>query len=298
MKLTKSKFMLRLSMLAATLLLALMATTVYAGFANTNNFYLWDLNQGEFLNSTVDAAFGGAGMPVFRNMNDFDASTYTTATGPGFCGVGTGGSTQFGGLMFLQLDHKQLSEAKAFDSSSSWSLVDCDFDDDDDFDSDDFLVDTIVNPPDLIADDGFTIGPYFELLETDLVTTTGTSGQLSSTLITIMKVNLDTDCDGSLADEAWIPTSGEYCFWANTQVASPEEHAGWQGANFKARFASNGGDKTVNVVATGPTAITLTDFDAYNDPQILGVFAAALLGAGLLVSIAGRMYLKRQADLD
>jgi hypothetical protein len=250
------------------------AQSALADVKGTENFYAWDRNLLTFRNSTADIFFDGSPVEVFSQLS-FDSDLYTTvADDASSCGVGA--STQYAGRVTLRFDHTDANPAGALGmkESQAWQLVNCDFDGNGTINAADRNVDLGANPP-----IEYTTGEL-TLIEIDEVVAAG--GAVQTEIVTTMFVNIDSDCDNSVADEP-LPTGGVVCFFAQGVTPTIAE-AGppyWNNANLQAAFGGSSGDKTVNLKPFGPTAITLENLAAQSAG---GVHPAVWLAIFILVA--------------
>jgi hypothetical protein len=220
------------------------ANVAQAQLKATAVVYAWDQAANKFQNSNVVVAFDGGWVSFLHELN-FDGTKYPDACGPGT-------STEWAGVMEYGLYHEDNAPAGAagFVESNAWQLVWCDRNGDGVFNKADLSV-YPQNRKTQYNSDSF-------LVVTKDVTTTCTSGNCATEIVTTIFVNIDRDCDG--VPNSDIPPGG-LCFYA--EAKTPKTGTPFWSGPLQARISAGGGDKTVNFKPLEvPTAVTLASFAA------------------------------------
>jgi len=257
---------MRKSIVALCVLLALLGVVAGAGVVRadltaTGVVWSWDELQSKYQNSMINISwYDGSWKPFWHEMT-FNNDPWLGTPNP--CAVGT---TPWAGVMYYTVAHEDTQlpiPAPGFQHTRNWELVDCDRDGDGDgVDNGDLA----FAPPTsrTTLDQCSPTNPYCPVLAEDIVTNCST-GNCATELVTTFLVNLDQDCDGSIADEPkyniWSGGNLRVCFFAEAQVPLwPIQGPIWTG-NVQARIGTVGGDKTINFNPI-PLAVELASFTA------------------------------------
>ncbi|HUF37519.1 MAG TPA: hypothetical protein VMN57_03260 [Anaerolineales bacterium] len=241
----------------------------------SNIFKAWDRNSLSFENGNVDIFWDGGLVEVYSVLT-FDNDLYTIKVeDQSSCEVGE--TTPWAGnieLGFYHTDNSPLGAA-GFQSTLSWSIVDCDFNGDGVVNGADDLVDLGENPPTEWTSADFTIITIDEVVPCS-------TGNCLNEIVTTMYVNLDSDCDGTPNEDIALD---RVCFFAQAVTPTIDQGPPYWGGPLQARFSTvtstGGGDMTVNFKPFGPTAITLENLAAQSPG---GVHPAVWLAIFVLVA--------------
>ena len=300
-----------------------------------STFYVLDADDRTFKNSNVDVFLNGEEVDVLHEF-DFNTDDYVRndgSTNEAICDINdaltpaegwlddcpdtaispTNG--QWAGLIQLTVPFtKEVSSQAAYAISYTidWRLVDCDLDGDEDFDGDDLDFDTVVSPPDVLAnwdiDNPGAVShdpaDYYKVLSRDVVTPCSNNtcdSNLVTTLFIDLDINADDDLtmagDGTPVDEDSQHPSGRVCFFARVFTiewpTNPPSPAWDSGSPPQARIGAGGGDKTVSLNLFGPTAITLENLTAGSPAGLspilwLSLFVLLAAAAFALIRVSRR----------
>lgn len=231
----------------ASFILLLVAGGAFAQWKVTNVPNAWDDAAAGWENGNMTMFLNGTPEPFYYDFTDeFDTNTVANAC-PGPL------STRYAGTGSISLYHTDNNPAGAqgFQSTGNWSLVKCS---------------VLEGPPEtkapvLPADTLYTCTndnadgdiDRCEIVTQDVVSGASCGGNCQDEIITTLKVNFDTDCNGSLDTNF----SSDVClYWTAVKPAFPA--ASYWGGNIQARISAGGGDKTLNFTGLkGPTAVKL-----------------------------------------
>lgn len=256
------------SLTLAVLVLLLVAGGAYAQWKVTEKPSAWDDSLNRWENGNMVMNLNATPEPFYYVFSgEFDTTTVANAC-PGPL------STQYAGTGAIALGHTDNNPAgaKGFQSTASWSLVKCS---------------ALIGPPqkkfptggDILYtctnDNGDGDIDRCEIVSKDVESGAGCGGECSDEIVTTLKVNLDTDCDGAL-DAGF---SSDVClYW--TAVKPPFPDPPYWGGNLQTRISSGGGEKTLNFTGlAGPTAVTLRRLAAR---AASSPFAGVTLMAGMI----------------
>jgi hypothetical protein len=257
--------------------LLLAAGVAQADWKVTNPLRSWDDDfgggAGRWENGNMSMYLDGTAQPFYNEISgQFDTDVVTDA-------CGTGSDTRYAGDKIIDLYHVDvgltLAQANGFLSTGNWKLVSC------------TAVEAATKYPPAgatlatcTADNGDAIWDRCEIVGQDAPDTTMCGGNCAYVIYSTIKINLDTNCDGSL-DTGF---GSDVClyFEAEKPLMSPPY---WNG-NIQARLQQPGpgGDKTDNFAILGPNAVTFLGLQAVPGalaaPAMLGVVALGALLAG------------------
>lgn len=254
----------------ASFVLLLVAGGAFAQWKVTNVPNAWDDGQNRWENGNMTMFLNATPEPFYYDFtNEFDTTTVANAcTGPL--------STRYAGTGSISLYHtdNNPSGAQGFQSTGNWSLVKCSA----------LLATPQVKfpaPADILytctADNADGDIDRCEIITQDVVDATQCGGNCQDEIVTTLKVNFDTDCNGVLDT---VPTNfaSDVClYWTSVKPAFPA--ASYWGGNIQVRISAGGGDKTLNFTGLkGPTAVKLRRMAAQ-------AAASPFAGVTLMVSV-------------
>ena len=207
--------------------------------------------------------------------------------------TGYGDSTKWASVFEYAVyhDNPEAGLGYGFITTANWELVECDRDGDGEWEATGPGNDMVFVPADYrntIIDDPGDMDEGFAVLAQNVITGAESVGNAESELITTLFVNLDTDCDGDITDDAFWPyisEQGAVCFYAEALVPCPDDPL-WGTGNIQARVSRLGGQVTINFHQEPVTPVELSSFTArwYEDRSpllMLGAVAAVLGGAAV-----------------
>jgi len=208
--------------------------------------------------------------------------------------TGYGDSTKWASVFEYAVyhDNPEAGLGYGFITTANWELVECDRDGDGEWEATGPGNDMVFVPADYrntIIDDPGDMDEGFAVLAQNVITGAESVGNAESELITTLFVNLDTDCDGDITDDAFWPyisEQGAVCFYAEALVPCPDDPL-WGTGNVQARVSRLGGQVTINfhqVLDTTPVEISSFTARWYEDRSpllMLGAVAAVLGGAAV-----------------
>lgn len=269
----KRKTMITLMLLLASLLL--LTSGVYATLKFTDVIHSWDDGFARYETGNAAVYLDGSPQPFYIELG-FDDNPVVDA-----CGIAT--STQWAGPALIGLYHTDTdadNNAPGFQSTADWSFVPCSA----------FDTKKYPDPGDVLytctTDNGDDVFDRCEIVSQDVVTPC-TTGNCKDEIVTGLKLNLDTNCDGAL-DAGF---DGSVClYW--TAEKPPFVAPFWEG-NFQVRVgdASTGGDKTINFDFAGPNALSLGSLTANSRDSVSVALLISVLG--LLLTGAGLVFVRK-----
>jgi hypothetical protein len=242
---------------------------VQAELKATSLAYTWDLSAGEWEWGHATVEWDGAWIPLLQEVY-FDHLDRPPESGePQICADPTK-TTQYAGWIEYGLPYLDTDppDARGFQASDEWVLIDCDLDRDANWGRADLVVSPGDVPEQNILAECTEGGKNCNILYQDEVQDCGaaTAEHCTQELATMLLISIDTDCDGEVdEDAAHFAEATALCVfsWALTPDSEPGEDM-WT-FPLPVRITDADGAKTLMLYPEAPTAVELASFSA--EPQ-------------------------------
>jgi LPXTG-motif cell wall-anchored protein len=277
--------------------LLLTSTGAYATLQFGGALEAWDslANPPGFTSGNAATPFNGGCQSWYYEVRWNDTSQtehlFTGSYELGYCPGGQP-TTYYADRLLVSHHHEDSSGGWGYQDVRNFKLVSCDFDGDGDFDNGDLTVDPFDASGNLVG----TVTEYRTSSDLKIVNPSSGppysyeracgpgDGSCAFVIETELFMNLDSDCDRSLADETPALPANLCLVWqAEKPDVADEGFVPWDSPNLQSRLVNDGGDKTVSTRPAGPTFVTLTGPSARAAAPLLvaiGFTAAGLLLAG------------------
>ena len=237
---------------------------VQAELKATSLAYSWDMTSGEFEWGHVTIQWDGSWIPLLQEVY-FDHLDRPPEPGePQICAEPSKTTRYAGwieyGLPYLDNDPP---DARGFQASREWTLVDCDLNQDGNWDDDDLLVGPYLPAGAEVLAECTEGGTNCNILYQDEAQdcSVSTSEHCTNELATMLLISIDTDCDGSVDDPRFTDAAA-LCVYS--EALTPEYEPGEDFWTFPlpVRITDADGAKTLMLYPdpASPTAVELASF--------------------------------------
>lgn len=278
----KRRRILLVSLGLTVCVLLLLVGGAFAQWKANNVINAWDDAAADWENGNVTMFLDGNPEPFFYDLTgEFDTDLFANAC-PGAL------STRYAGQGVVSLYHTDNNPAGAegFQSTDDWSLVSCSS-----------LVGN--NGPGTLldnctADNSDGDIDRCEIVSQDVVSGAGCGGNCQDEILTTLRINLDTDCNGSL-DPGF---ASDVClYWTAEKPSFPASD--YWGGNIQGRISAGAGEKTLNFSSIlGPTVVTLRRLAARTASEpVAGVtLMVGVLSLAVLAPFGWQLFRRRRGE--
>ena len=253
----------------ALVLVGLLAApiAVQAELKATSIAYSWDITSGEFFWGHVTIEWDGSWIPLLQEVQFDKLDRLPEPDEPQICADPTK-TTRYAGWIEYGLSHEDTDppEARGFQASRAWTLIDCDLNQDGAWDDDDLLAGPSLPDDAVVLAECTAGGANCNILyEQDRVQDcpVETEEHCMTELVTTLLISIDTDCDGAIDDPRFAEAAG-LCVFGEALTPEYEEGEDMWSFPLPVRITDADGAKTL-MLYPAPTAVELASFSA--EPQ-------------------------------
>ena len=241
---------------------------VQAELKATSLAYTWDVGAEEWEWGHATIEWNGSWIPLLQEVY-FDHLDRPPEPGePQICADPTK-TTQYAGWIEYGLPYLDTEplDARGFQASDEWFLVDCDLNRDGNWDRDDLLVAPEDVPEENILAECTEGGTNCNILYQDDVQASGsaTAEHCTSELATMLLISVDTDCDGEVDEDAvHFMEAAALCVYSWALTPEYEDGEDFWTFPLPVRITDADGAKTLMLYPgpSSPTAVELASFSA------------------------------------